>query len=183
MADDPLGAVYSFVERAYVRLQAGDVLTQCLNEGSIAPMQKLVESLVLSGPQSLSAYREVLEELTTRKTQLETDRHQVYQKLEDDLKNYGMHLSGMQTPLTLARLSPAAFLVMLRAQGIRGDAEVVACLQYLEDANSLLQTLNRHAGLLNEIELYLQDWLWGLIYQSTHAGETGDNPPEKKWML
>jgi hypothetical protein len=59
MADDPIDAVYSYVERAYVRLQAGDILIRCMEEGNALPMQQMVEGLVLAGPQSLSVLREM----------------------------------------------------------------------------------------------------------------------------
>jgi hypothetical protein len=51
MQKDPLEAVNAFVERAYVRLQAGEVLLYCLEREDAAPMRTLVEELVLAGPQ------------------------------------------------------------------------------------------------------------------------------------
>jgi hypothetical protein len=183
MVDDPLGAVYAFVERAYVRLQAADVLTQCIDEGKLTPMQTLAENLVLAGPQSLSAFREVLEELNTRRKQLEEDRQQVSQKLVEDLKAYGVQISGMHTPLMLTRLTPSAFLAMLRAQDITQESHLMDCLQYLQDAHGLLSTLDEHTHLLDEIDRYLQDWLWGMIYLTTRQAEAGENPPDKKYTL
>ena len=54
MSDDAITAVYDFVERAYIRLQAGEVLNHCLDKGDAVPLHNLVEGLVLAGPQSLS---------------------------------------------------------------------------------------------------------------------------------
>ena len=78
MSDDALTEVYAYVERAYVRLQAADVLTHCLEEGDPAPVQDLVEELVLVGTQSMSAIREILAEVASRKTQLRDDQNQIF---------------------------------------------------------------------------------------------------------
>jgi len=184
MADDPLGAVYAFVERAYVRMQASDLLTQCLEEGGATPLQKLVESLVLAGPQSLSALREISEEMAARSTQLEEDRRQVYTKLEGDLKSYGVRLGGRLTPQSLARLTPVAFLALLREQGVLEEEAQLACLQLLEDTLSVMETLQKHGKLLEEMEIYLEDWMWGLIYQSARDGriEGVNNAPKQNLM-
>ncbi len=77
MADDPLDAVYSYVERAYIRLQAGDVLIRCLDEGNAAPIQQMVETLVLAGPRSIAVLQEILAEAEQRKGQIMDDLHQL----------------------------------------------------------------------------------------------------------
>ena len=82
---DPLGSVFSFVERAYLRLQASDVLTHCLEDGNTAPLQSLVEELVIAGPQSLRAIREILIEVKSRKVQLKEDLYQINSRLEDGI--------------------------------------------------------------------------------------------------
>lgn len=111
MTDDPLEAVFSMVERAFMRLQAGDVLLLCLEEDNTAPMQKLVEGLVLAGPQSLNALRELRAEATSRKNEL------------------------------LGEFSTS------------------------EDS---LSQLARQIILLEEVEVYIEDWMWGLMYQTAH---------------
>ena len=77
LADDPLDAVYSYVERAYIRLQAGDVLIRCLDDGSAAPIQQMVEALVLAGPRSMGVLQEILAEAEQRKGQIVDDLHQL----------------------------------------------------------------------------------------------------------
>jgi hypothetical protein len=182
VADDPLGAVYAFVERAYVRMQASDLLTQCLKDGKPAQLQKLVEGLVLAGPQSLEALREVMDEITARSDQIKEDRRQVYIKLEGDLKGYGVKLGGRLTVQSLARLTPVAFLALLGEQKVQDEAAQMACLQLLEDALGVMDTLVQHEALLEEMEFYLEDWLWGLFYQSArdrHLEGAGSAPNEK----
>jgi hypothetical protein len=182
VADDPLGGVYAFVERAYVRMQASDLLTQCLEDGKAAPLHKLVQSLVLAGPQSLGALREVMEELSARSDQIKEDRRQVYIKLEGDLKSYGVRLGGRLTASSLARLTPVAFLALLREQKVQDEEAQLACLQLLQDSLGVMDTLVKHEALLEEMGFYLEDWLWGLIYQSArdeHFEGGGGSPKER----
>jgi hypothetical protein len=186
MSDDALAEVYAYVERAYVRLQAADVLTHCLENGDAEPVQKLVEELVLVGTQSLSALREILAEVTSRKTQLRDDQNQIFSKLDDALKGYGASLLGSHTPLSVGHLTPVGFLALLRQQGVEDDNDQLICLQFFQDTIEFMGGIEKHLRLLDEIEIYLQDWLWGLIYQSTHeewAEESSPPRQPKQWLL
>lgn len=185
MAEHPLMAVYAYVERAYLRLQACDVLTHCLEQENTDPMQKLVEELVLAGPQSLSALREILAEVATRKAQLKDDQHQVFLKMKDDLKRYKVNIPGLHTPDSLARLTPVGILSLLRQQGVKKEHDLLTCLQLLQDTLDLIDKVVEHLGLLEEIEICLQDWMWGLMYQSTRQGwpEGGYLTAQKNWPI
>jgi hypothetical protein len=185
MNDDPLTAVYDFVERAYIRLQAGEVLNHCLDKGNSVPIQNLVEGLVLVGPQSLSVLREIIAEVISRKTQLTDDRNQIYHKLAINLKQHGVSLTGQCSSLALTRLTPVAFLTVLHQQGITDEKAQRHCLRLLHNTLDLLGSLSDNYKLLDEIEVYLQDWLWVLIYQSAQQ-EWTDGPsiaPDAKLPL
>ncbi|MCI0519852.1 MAG: hypothetical protein L0Z70_06290 [Chloroflexi bacterium] len=184
MADDALAAVYSFVERAYVRMQAAEALTQCLEEGRLSPLQMLVEGLVVAGPPSLAALREVIAEVGSRKGQIKEDQHQVFVKLADELKGYGIHLGEKHSPFSLERMTPGAFLALLVSQKVHDEGDQIACLQRLQEALHLLGSLSGHLRLLDEVEVYLGDWLWGLIYESTrrNGGEAGGDAPSAQVM-
>lgn len=43
-------------EREYIRMKVGDVLMVCMEDSSVIPIQKLVESLVMVGPESSGYY-------------------------------------------------------------------------------------------------------------------------------
>jgi hypothetical protein len=179
MDEDVIGAVYAFVERAYVRLQAADMLTQCLTEGKLAPLQNMVETLVVAGPEELESLREILEEVFSRKNQLKNDQHQVFSKLEKELLEYGFRLGGIHSPLSLIRLTPAACLALLRSQKVMSENDQLACVQHLDDALDLLKALSRSMKLLEEVEFYIQDWLWVLIYQSTRLDWEQKSQPSR----
>lgn len=185
MDDDPLDAVYAFVEQAYMRLQAGDMLTQCLDEGRMAPLQSIIELLVVVGPQSLGSLREILTEVYMRRSQLKNDQHQVFVKLENELKGYGFRLGDIHSLMSLSRLTPMAFLALLKSQRVVNEADQIICLQRLDEALEVMRSLDEHLNLLDDIEVYLEDWLWSLIYQSAQQewGEKRIVPGRDYWAL
>ncbi|MCL4561119.1 MAG: hypothetical protein M1281_10945 [Chloroflexi bacterium] len=171
MADDSLENIYAYAERAYIRLQAGDVLIRCLEDASVTPMHQLVEALVLAGPDSLDVLREILAETNSRKVQVGDDLQQVLRGLKTNLEDYGIRLRGVKKPLALTRLKPVRFLSLLRAQGVTEEQIQTTCLQLLHDARELVFSLEVNYSLLEEIEQYLDDWIWGVFYQTVRQGQ------------
>jgi hypothetical protein len=137
------------------------------------------------GPQSLDSLREILAEVYSRKSQIKNDQHQVFVKLENELKEYHIRLGGVHSLMSLARLTPVAFLAFLKSQHVEDENDQLICLQRLEDALDLMRTLEKHLRLLEEIEIYLQDWLWGLFHQSAQQnwGEMSKGRNPKRWSL
>lgn len=172
--NDPMNGVYSFVEKAYTRLQAGDVLFRCLEEENTAPIQEWVEGLVLAGPRSLVVLREILNEVDERKRQSREDIHQVFQDFHTSLKSLGVPLSGMQNKRALIRMTPEGFLSLICDQGISQQETQIVCLQLLNDATDIIEDLEAHLSLLVEIEVYISDWLWGLVHESAQRGWSDD---------
>lgn len=168
MSNDPLEAVYSYVERAYVRLQAGDLLIRCMEEGSTEPLHQMVEGLVLAGPASISAMREILAETSRRKAQVQDDLQHVLKGLDSSLRSYGVRLSGTNPGLSLTSLTPVALLSILRQQNIHDNATQIACLQILKETRELFDSMAGRLKLLEDVEHYILDWLWGIAIQSTH---------------
>lgn len=167
MSNDPLDAVYSYVERAYLRLQAGDLLIRCLEEGSTEPLHQMVEGLVLAGPGSISAMREILAENRRRKAQVQDDLQHVLKGLDSSLRSYGVRLTGHNAGLSLTSLTPVALMAILRQQDIHDNTTQVACLQILRESRDLFENMAGRLKLLDDVENYLHDWLWGMAFQST----------------
>jgi len=168
--NDPMNGVYSFVEKAYTRLQAGDVLFRCLEEDNTAPIQEWVEGLVLAGPRSMMVLREILNEVDERKRQSREDIHQVFQDFHTSLKSLGVPVSDMQNQRALIRMTPEGFLSLICDQGISQQETQIVCLQLLNDATDIIEDLEAHLSLLVEIEVYISDWLWGLVHESAQRG-------------
>lgn len=164
--ESSLDAVYAYVERAYLRIQAGDVLVRCLDEGSMMPMQQVVEGLVLAGPQSLAVLREVLAEASQRKSQVQDDMNQVYAQFVASLDSYGVRLDCCRTALSLARLTPQRLLGILQRQELTDETMFVACLQCLSETRSLIKQLAVQYRLLVDVEKYIKDWIMGVVYDA-----------------
>lgn len=165
MTDDPIEDVYSFVERAYIRMQAGDILIRCLEDGSTFPIQQMVEGLILAGPQSLDDLQQVLIETSSRKSQVEDDLQQVYAEMKKVLRDYGVDFNPAEDYHAALMFSPLELLVLMRSQGVEDHEKQSACQRIFQESHNLLKNLNTNFHLLAEIEKYLQDWSWGLTYQ------------------
>jgi hypothetical protein len=175
MLDDSLDAVFSMVEKAFMRLQAGDVLGLCLEKDDTAPMHKLVEGLVLAGPQSLNALREIRAEVTTRKVEFQEEIARVFSKMEEELQGLGVSLASLPDRISVQILEPKNLFPLLDQQGVPDSFSHVKCAKLLSSSKEIMSQLARQILLMDEVELYLDDWIWGLIYQSAHqmGGSSG----------
>lgn len=178
MANKPAASIYSIVEKAYFRLQAGDVLTRCLDDGTIDPVHEMIQEMVLAGPQSMDALREILGETMKRKAQVYDDLNQVTNQLAIILKGYGISLERQGGSQALRSLNELQLVQMLDEQNIVVPDARTESVQVLKDSQELIGTLNAKIQLLENIENYLSDWLWGLTYQQLRQGDDGteENP-------
>jgi hypothetical protein len=166
MANRPSSTIYSIVEKAYFRLQAGDVITHCIEDGTTNPIHELIQEMVLAGPQSLEAVREILGEAAKRKSQVFDDLNQVTNQLSIILKGYGINLEVHGGNQILQAMTELQLLALMDDQGVVEKETRSSSVNVLKDSQELISTLNGKISLLENIELYLQDWLWGLTYQS-----------------
>ncbi len=184
MVNKPVPSIYSIVEKAYFRLQAGDVINHCLEDSSTDPVHELIQEMVLAGPQSLDALREILGESEKRKTQVHDDLNQVTNQLSIILKGYGVTLDKLAGNQSLQGISEDQILQMLDDQQVVEKEARSGSLQVWKDSQELLNTLQGKLQLLDSIETYLQDWLWGLTYQFLRQNEndTGHQIEKKEFM-
>ncbi len=169
-------AIYSIVEKAYYHLQAGDVLTQCLEDGSADPIHELIQEMVLAGPKSLEALHEILGEALKRKSQVYDDLNQVINQLSIILKGYGLNLESNEGTPKVQVITEDELINLMDEQQITEADRRASCLQVVKDSRELINTLNGKIRILENIENYLQDWLWGLTYQHIRQGDDETNP-------
>jgi hypothetical protein len=168
--DDPLDGVYSFVEKDYARLQAGDVLFSCLDQQNTRPIQDWVEGLVFGGPESLMVLREILKEVGQLRIQTKEDIREVHRDFRVSLDSCGVQLRDIQVERALNKSTPEDFLSILFDLGVDQAEKQITCLQMFNDVNDLIRDLEIHLLLLVEIEKYISDWMWGLICESAQQG-------------
>ncbi len=184
MGNRPASSIYSIVEKAYYRLQAGDVLTHCIEDGSTHPIHEMIQEMILAGPQSLEALREILAETNKRKTQVRDDLSQVTNQLSIILRGYGVSLEAHSGSQVLQNITENQLVDLLDQQGVFEKETRANSLQVVKDSQELIDTLNVKIQLLENIETYLQDWLLGLTYQSIRqAGSEEDQPSPKAELL
>lgn len=171
MANKASISIYSIVEKAYFRLQAGDVINHCLEDGSTEPVHEMIQELVVAGPQSLDALREILGEAQKRKAQVHDDLNQVTNQIAIILMGYGVALDKQGSNQMLQSINEHELQSMLDEQKIVEKEARSGSLQVLRDSQELLNTLKAKIQLLDHIETYLQDWLWGLTYQFLRQGD------------
>jgi hypothetical protein len=175
MGNKPPASIYSIVEKAYFHLQAGDVLTHCMEDGSTKPIHEMIQDMVLAGPQSLEALREILAEAMKRKSQVNDDLSQVVNQLSIILKGYGIKLEPLRGSEMLQSIDENRLTELMDEQEIFEAETRSGCLQVIKDSRELISMLNGKIELLDNIEKYLQDWLWGLTYQFIRQGEDENN--------
>jgi predicted RNA-binding protein len=184
MGNKPAASIYSIVEKAYFRLQAGDVLTHCMEDGTTAPIHEMIQEMVLAGPQSLEALREILAEAMRRKSQVHDDLNQVINQLAIILMGYGIKLEASGGNQILKSMDERQLSDLMDAQDILEAETRSGCLQVMKDSKELINTLDGKIQLLDSIENYLRDWLWGLTYQNIRHGEDEtDNNVMKEGLL
>lgn len=166
MFDDNLESVLLMVERAFVRIEAGDVLATCLQEESAVPLQKLVERLVLAGPASLNAMREIRAEVISQRSELQGEIARIFSSMEEKLQRWGVNLAGLSDRASMCNLEAACLGSLLRQGAIPDEAQMTECSQLLHASKESMSQLARRILLLNEVDRYLEDWIWGLMYQS-----------------
>lgn len=182
--NNPLDAIYAFAEQTYIRMQAGDLLMRCLDSGSIRPMQDLVENLVLAGPQSLGTLHEILLETGQRRAQVQDDMQRLYGEFQKKLARYGVrHTEDLPDAHSFTRMDEIGFYQIITARGILEEDAQADCFQHFQETQDLMESLEENIHLLQSIESYLKDWLWGLAYQSVR--DAGRTTPQKStnWML
>ncbi len=159
-------------EREYIRMKVGDVLMVCMEDSSVIPIQKLVESLVMVGPESLEIMREILSEITLRRAQVRNDQQVVYQGFHSSLESLGVDLKTYPKMNAFFGIRPMHIVNLLKRRGVQDKEIHNQCLQILVDTRELMSDLRSRLDLLNRIEQYLIDWTWAVLYLSSHQ-QTG----------
>ncbi|HPH96701.1 MAG TPA: hypothetical protein PKW33_13055 [Anaerolineaceae bacterium] len=158
-------------ERALYRIQAGDVLTACLEQSSDQPMRKLVESLLAAGTKSLVAMQETMAETQKRRRLVEDDLRQILTALRANLESCGLPIDNQEDLVGLLRYRRSRLQTLMDLHGIEDDNAREECRRLVADAHDLMKTLRARLTILQDIEKYLNDWSWGMMYQSVHQTE------------
>ena len=104
------------------------------------------------------------------------DLNQVTNQLSIILQGYGISLERLGGNQAIQSLNEQQLFFMLDELKIVDTEERSGCVQILKNTRELITALTSKIQLLENIETYLHDWLWGLTYQYIKLGE--DEPDE-----
>ncbi len=175
-----LDELLTLAERAYVRMEAEQLIAQCLDHGDASPFDNLVEGLVLAGASSLAVMREILEELRAAKSSLSREGLGVRQDLVEAMSEFGVHL-----PQLISAEAPEVFR-QICSQGLRREAFKAAgdlaegdqnlLREICVEAGERVSRIARRLAMLNRLEAAVTDWLKGLAFEASQTGDSQANP-------
>jgi len=175
LMDEPLDELLSFAERTYVRMQAEQLIGDCLQRGDPEPFFGLLAELILAGSASLAILREVQDVIRVMKSELSKEGMGVRQDLVQAMSEFGIYL-----PRILSADAPHAFR-QICSRTLRDHVRSLASNLEIEDVHLLeeicieaggkVTTIAGQMAILNQLEASVQDWMEGLAYEAAHEGD------------
>ena len=174
---EPLENLLTMAERAYVRMQAAELITYCLEQEDLAPLQALVQQLVVAGEISLPVLREIADEIGCAQSALRREGLQAREDLKQALAGFGLHAPQL-LPWELPDL-----LWSVRSRNLRG--QIRASVRHLSpedlqlvdqvclEAGERVARIAARLSALGRLETVVRDWLDGLTYQAVRRGPDG----------
>jgi hypothetical protein len=177
---NPLDELLNFAHRSYVRMEAEQLIIECLELEDLAPFNDMLEKLVLAGATSLFLLREVLEEVMSAKSLLNQEGLGVRQDLMDALLEFGMNV-----PELLYADGPEAFQqiynrtiqdhISENSSFLRvGDEALLE--EICADASERVMRIARRVSLLNLLEDAIRDWMGSLAYEMMRSSGMDTGP-------
>jgi hypothetical protein len=174
----PLDELLSIAERAYVRMQAGQLISQCLEQGDPTPFNGLVEQLVLAGSPSLAVLREIHDEISSMRTTLRQEGMAVRQHLKEAFAGFGLHmpqLISLDAPETFRNICGPTLRNAVReaARVMTTEDQALLCVEAGERVSAIASRL----ALLGRLHSSVEDWVSSLAYDAAHDLEFPDRGP------
>lgn len=171
--DHPLNELLKIAERAYIRMEAEQLIEDCLQLGDASSFDNLVEELVLAGASSLDVLREILLVIRARKSDAGQESINVRQDLMEALAEFDLEMpSSLQGSPSDVRLMICSdeLSAELRRSIDRLDAEDAFLVEEIcQEAGRRVERISYQVALLTRLEAFVLDWIDGLAYESAHA--------------
>ena len=165
----PLDDLLNFAHQSYVRMEAEQLINECLELGDPAPFNDMVEGLVLAGTSSLMLLREILDEVLNVKSILSQEGLGIRQDLVDALGEFGVHLPQLlyvDAPEAFHQLSSRHLKYGLShiSADIHSEDEILLeeiCLE----AGERVKQIGRRLTMITNFEESIRDWMRCLAYE------------------
>ena len=183
---NPLDELLSFAHQSFIRLEAEQLIQECLEREDAAPMNTLLEGLVLGGAPSLFLLREVLEEVLNTKSALSQEGFGIRQDLKDALSEFGVNipqLLSVNAPEAIQRIFDQDFPLHSDHTADAMLAENEALLEEIcVEASERVVAIDKRLSLINGIEESIRDWISSLAYEAAHYGVEDSSPSSNSYI-
>jgi hypothetical protein len=165
-----LDRLLRLAEQSYIRTEAEMLITACIHDGDLDPFNDLLQELVMAGPTSLFVLREMHQIIRALKSQLCQEGLGIRQDLQQALLDFGIHLPDELIMRDTESWWPNQDLTReIQATATNLELASAALAQEIcVDAGNKVSKLARRIVLANELELAVQDWISGLLYEHVH---------------
>jgi hypothetical protein len=168
-----LDDLISFAERTYVRLEAEQLIEDCLIKANPEPLNKLLEELVMAGTDSLVVLREILIVIRSVKSTLNQEGMGVQHDLKKTLSQFGVSLpripsTGIQE--SFWQIYHYGLYQEITAHAPWLEIEDQLLLEEIcNEAGKRVAQIVRRLVLLKGLEEHVLDWINGMIYEIAHS--------------
>jgi hypothetical protein len=169
----PLDDLISLAERTYVRLEAEQLIEDCLIKANPEPFYKLLEELVMAGTDSLMVLREILTVIRSTKSTLNQEGMGVQHDLTKTLSQFGVglpHSPSGGTRESFWQIYHYGLYQEIKARAPWLKMEDQLLLEEIcNEAGEQVAQIVRRLVLLKVFEETVMDWIYGMIYEITHS--------------
>ncbi|GAB4498602.1 MAG: hypothetical protein OHK0052_12200 [Anaerolineales bacterium] len=156
-----------------LRMQASDLLSHCIETGQVKPLYQVVENLLLVGPSAFYSLHTLLLEATQRRAQIEDEIHRTIGMFYNKIATLGLTREQFESPFITYEFLEFDYMMRrdftyeleLMAQNIPGEI-IWKVSEYVGETREKLDQLAQHYQLCAYMAGYLDDWLWGMAYQT-----------------
>jgi hypothetical protein len=172
---DPLDDLISLAERTYVRLEAEQLIEDCLAKDDTAPFLNLLEQLVIAGTDSLVILREILSVIRSVKSSLNQEGIGIQDELRKALSEFGINLPRILSAgkrNSLWQIYHGDLYEVIKNHTPWLEVEDHLLLEEIcTEAGGRVAQIISHILMLNVFEESILDWMNGMIYEMAHSSD------------
>jgi len=182
----PLDDLLNFAHHSYVRMEAEQLISECLELENPSPFNELIEGLVLAGTSSLMLLREVLDEVLSVKSVLSQEGLGVRQDLVDALSQFGVHLPQLlyiDAPEVFRQISGKKLQYGLNAITGKLPSEDQNLLEEIcIEAGERVRIIASRLAMIKGFEDAIRDWMKCLAYEAMQMRDEDFGTPETPYI-
>lgn len=158
-----------------LRMQANDLLSHCLETGQEKPLHQVVENLLLVGPSAFYTLNALLLETSQRRAQIEDEIHRAIGIFHNKIAEFGLTRQTINDPFACYEQLDIESILLDRYDAelnlspqtlnLPAEAHLLLLEAYHTTKDKLNQLIQQYL-LSRQLENYLEDWLWGMAYQT-----------------